>query len=269
MIANQTRSAPGWKLTLTSALLYAVAYNLTFFIQELFLVLPKASLPGVHATLFHNNHTWEGEHPLTRLFQGTGALATLVSGAVCAALVQRRVGATSTARLLLIWLAYTGLLGALVQVVIGAVNPHNDVGRAMAYLGLGAAARTLAALLALAAIPAVALTLTRPLLELADSRVRLASAGARSNFMFRIGTLPALIGVLLIIPFRLPRELTEVLVPPVADTVMGIAWMQALAWRVRGVKPAGVPAASPLYAAAALLALLLLFQLVLRPGIRL
>ena len=60
-----------------------------------------------------------------------------------------------------------------------------------------------------------------------------------------------------------------VIPPPVADTVMGIAWMQALAWRVRGVKPAGVPAASPLYAAAALLALLLLFQLVLRPGIRL
>jgi hypothetical protein len=54
------------------------------------------------------------------------------------------------------------------------------------------------------------------------------------------------------------------------DTVLGIVWMQAFAWRVRVTRPTGfVPAASPLYAAAALIALLLLFQLVLRPGIRL
>jgi hypothetical protein len=269
-LAAHTRRASGWKLTITSALLYAIAYNLTFFIQELFLVLPKALLPGVHATLFHNNHTWEGEHPLTRLFQGTGALATLISGGLCACLVRRHPPATGMARLLLIWMAYSGLLQALAQVLVGALNPENDVGMAMAYLGLGPATRTLAALLALVAIAAIALMLTRPLLELADSPARLATGHARSAFMFRVGTLPALIGVLLIVPFRVPRELLEVLVPPVVDTVMGIVWMQTFAWRVRGAKAAGfVPAASPLYAAAALIALLLLFQLVLRPGIRL
>jgi hypothetical protein len=268
--AARTRRASGWKLTVTSALLYAAAYNLTFFIQELFLVLPKALLPGVHATLFHNNHIWEGEHPLTHLLQGTGALATLVSGGVCAFLARRRPPATGMAQLLLIWMAYNGLMQALVQVVIGTLNPYNDVGMAMAYLRFGPAAKTLAALLALAAIPAVALMLTRPLLRLADGPARLATAHARSRFMFRIGTLPALAGVLLIIPFRVPRELIEVLVPPVVDTVVGIVWMQAWAWRVRGAKAAGfVPAPSPLHAAAALIALLLLFQLVLRPGIRL
>lgn len=268
--AAHTRRTSGWKLTLTSALLYAIAYNLTFFIQELFLVVPKALLPGVHATLFHNNHSWEGEHPLTRLFQGTGALATLISGGVCAWLVRRRPPATSMARLLLIWMAYNGLLQALVQVIVGALNPHNDVGMAMAYLGIGRAARTLAALLALGAIAAVARLLTRPLLELADSPARLATPQARSAFMFRIGTLPALIGVLLIIPFRVPRELIEVVAPPVVDTVMGIVWMQAFALRIRGAKPAGVlPAAAPIHAAVALIVLLLLFQLLLRPGIRL
>ncbi len=35
-----------WKLTLASALLYALAFNLVFFVQELFLVLPKALTPG-------------------------------------------------------------------------------------------------------------------------------------------------------------------------------------------------------------------------------
>jgi hypothetical protein len=64
-----------WKQTISSALLYTLAFNLTFFIQELFLVLPKALTPGVRATLFHNSHSWEGENPLTSLFQGTGALA--------------------------------------------------------------------------------------------------------------------------------------------------------------------------------------------------
>src|SRR5271168_1624654 len=41
-----------WKLTVNSALLYALAFNLTFFIQELFLVLPKALTPGLRPTLF-------------------------------------------------------------------------------------------------------------------------------------------------------------------------------------------------------------------------
>ena len=44
----------------------------------------------VRPTLFHNNQSWEGENPLTSLFQGTGALAILLSGVVCALLLQRR-----------------------------------------------------------------------------------------------------------------------------------------------------------------------------------
>jgi len=36
-----------WKLTSASALIYTLAFNLIFFIQELFLVLPKAFTPGL------------------------------------------------------------------------------------------------------------------------------------------------------------------------------------------------------------------------------
>ena len=158
-----------WRLTASSALLYAFAYNLTFFIQELFLVLPKALLPGVHPTLFHNNHTWQGDNSLTSLFQGTGALATFVSGALCARRLRRRPPASTALRLWLIWMTYNWLLQALSQVVVGALLPADDVGMAMDYLGLGPAGKTLAALLALAAIPAIALKLTRRLLALADS----------------------------------------------------------------------------------------------------
>src|SRR6202020_3195568 len=99
-----------WELAITSALLYALAFNLVFFIQELFLVLPKALTPGLRPTLFHNNHRWEGENPLVGLLQGTGALAILITGLICAFLLKRRVGRSSAARLFLVWMIFNGLL---------------------------------------------------------------------------------------------------------------------------------------------------------------
>jgi hypothetical protein len=266
----KVRPAWDWRLMASAALWFAIAFNLTFLIQELFLALPKALLPGVHPTLFHNNHTWRGEHPLTSLFQGTGVLATFASAGVCARLLQRRPPVSRDMRLFLIWMIYDGLLMGLPQIANGAVNGASDAGMAMGYLGLAEETRTVLALMALAAIPVVALKLTRPLLELADNPDRLAGGRARSVFISNIATVPALIGLLLIIPFRVPREWLEVLAPPVVVTAIGIAWIQAGAWRMHGVTPAQVvPLRSPRVPLLLLLGLLLVFQLLLRPGIRL
>jgi hypothetical protein len=94
-------------------------------------------------------------------------------------------------------------------------------------------------------------------------------------FMFRAATLPALAAILLVIPFRVPRNWVEVAAVPVVVTVIGIAWMQAGAWAVRDVKASGASglqsalgSKSIAYALGALLMLLLVFQLVLRPGVR-
>src|SRR5687768_13413383 len=241
---TQERQAPGhspWnsKLILLSASLYTLAFNLIFFVQEIFLVLPKAFLPGIRPTLFHNNHAWEGEHPLTHLFQGTGALATFLIGVVCLLLLRRGAGRSVAVRLFLIWVAYCGMFMALPQVVIGALNPGNDVGMAMDYLQLSAAAKTTAALLALIAIPVLALALVRPLLTVAGDQDAISSPGARARFVFQVATLPALIGIALILPFRIPRELIEVVLLPVLVTVIGIAWIQAGAWRVRTAQANG------------------------------
>lgn len=258
-----------WRLTIVSALLYALAFNLTFFIQELFLVLPKAFTPGLRPTLFHNNHSWEGQHPLASLFQGTGALATFVSGMTCALLLRRGVSRSSAVRLFLIWMTYNGFLMSLPQVVVGAINPQNDVGMAMDYLHLDATTKIVMALLALAAIPLVSLSLGRPVLSLAEQPTRIANIRARTRFVFQVATLPALIGVLLIIPFRVPRNVVEVVVVPVVVTLIGIAWLQAGAWRVGEVKASGGPSANSIAVPlAALLGLLLVFHLVLKPGIR-
>jgi hypothetical protein len=263
------------KLSIASALLYALAFNLTFFIQELFLVIPKAFTPGLLPILYHNNHTWAGENPLASLFQGTGALAIFVTGLICALLLKRRPARSAGMRLFLIWMAYNGFLQSLPQVVIGSVEPENDVGMAMDYLHFSMAAKTAAALVALIAIAAAALSLRGPFLSLVEYEGDVGSRRARTVFMFRAATLPALAAILLIIPFRVPRNWLEVAAVPVVVTVIGIAWMQAGAWAVRDVKASGASglqsalgSKSIAYALGALLMLLLVFQLVLRPGVR-
>jgi len=257
-----------WRLTAMSAILYALAFNLVFFIQELFLVLPKAMVPGLRPTLFHNNHDWQGDDPIAALFQGTGALAIFLTGLGFALLLRRTRSEGSIAlRLFLIWMAYHGLFQSLPQVAVGAMSPGNDVGMAMNYLAMSATATTIAAILALALMVAAGLWLTRPLLGLATESA-IAGAGRRTSFIFRVATLPAVIAIPVIIAFRVPREVAEVVAPPIAVTIVGIAWIQANAWRVTNAKPGLFSAARPvLYPLAALLILLLIFQLILRPGI--
>jgi hypothetical protein len=56
---------------------------------------------------------------------------------------------------------------------------------------------------------------------------------------------------------------------PVVVTLIGIAWIQAGAWAVEGVKAGEIlKSKSTIYAFSALLILLLVFQVILRPGIR-
>lgn len=257
-----------WTLTVASTLLFVLAFNLTFFIQELFLVLPKAFTPGLRPTLYHNNHGWEGENPLASLFQGTGALAILITGVACAVSLRWRRDRSAVVRLLLFWMAYNGLFQALPQIVVGAVNPHNDVGMAMNYLQLGETSKLVAAYGALFVIPVAALWLLRPLLECAEQPAQVTGPRARTRFVFLVAALPALIAVSLIIPFRVPRELLKVLAPPILVAVIGMIWIQAAAWRVRDVTTVSDSSIDSVsYPLAAVVALLLIFQVVLRPGI--
>lgn len=258
-----------WKLGIVSALLHTLAFNLTFFIQELFLVLPKALTPGLRPTLFHNNHRWDGTHPLASLFQGTGVLATLLAAGVCALLLHRAGRRSVALRLFLIWMVYCGSFMALPQFVIGALSDRSDVGMAMAYLDLGATAKALVALVALAAIPLIALGLVAPLLGLAQHDAWIATARERSRFVFRVATLPALAAIVLIIPFRVPRELVEVVLLPAWVAVIGIAWMQAGAWWLGPAEAQGGSGiGSIIKPLIAVVLLFLVFQGLLRPGIR-
>ncbi|HEY0505374.1 MAG TPA: hypothetical protein VGD42_17970 [Lysobacter sp.] len=266
--ATAATAAPwNWTLVAVSALLYTLAFNLTFFIQELFLVLPKALTPGLHPTLYHNNHRWLGEHALASLFQGTGALATALVGLACAIVARRVRPHSPSRRLFAVWMAYCGLLMALPQVAIGALSSASDLGMAMTYLHWGTSAKTLAALLALGAIPLVALWLLRPALEIAERADDIATPRARARFVLQAVVVPMLIGTALVIPFRVPREMIEVALLPLIVGLPGVLWMLAGAWRVRDARAIGQPMVSFVLPLLAAIALLLVFQLLLRPGI--
>jgi hypothetical protein len=257
-----------WLLMAHSALSYAIAFNLVFFVQELALAGTKALVPGLHATLYHNNHGWTGDAPVAALLQGTGALVILTLGLACMAVLAVAPPRRGAARLLLFWLAFHGLFLALPQVVIGAVHPANDVGMAMAWLGFGGGAKAAFALLALAAMVMAGVWLTGPLLAFAPGSGAIDTPARRTGFVWRIATLPALAGTLLILPFRLPGPIVEVAVVPAVVAIAGLGWIQAGAWRFYGVRPR--PASGPDSVRRPLfwlIVLLAFFQFVLRPGI--
>jgi hypothetical protein len=254
-------------LIVNSAVLYALAYNLTFFLQELFLVVPKALTPGLRPTLFHNNHTWAGDNPLAQLFQGTGALAILISGAVFAALaagVTRR-GAFA---LFCTWMAYHGLVQGLAQIPTAVLAPDSDVGRAFAYLAING---ELAAVLSVAALGGLALVpqwLTVGLLEQATDADQIATPGGRTRFAFFIATLPAIIGTVLTFPFRVPGEIAAVAFSPIVVAILGVSWIQAGAWGAAGAQARGTMNGPAFVAYLLLVALFAAFHLILAPGVR-
>lgn len=256
-----------WRRTFASALLYAVAFNVIFFLQELLLVLPKAFVPGLQPTLFHNNHAWEGDDPVARLLQGTGALAIFLTACVCAAWLRWAPPKSAALRLFAIWLTFQGMFQSLPQVVVGAALPANDVGMAMDYLRFSPVVKVIGALAAMAAMALIGTALTRPMLELAQDRTEIDGGGRRTGYILRMATLPALVALPLIILCRVPGSIDQVVIVPVAVAIIGGAWLQASAWFTQA-QPAGV---APLHALRApLIALLIIFavfQLLLRPGV--
>jgi hypothetical protein len=273
----QSRKAPfattpalawDWQWTIHSTLAYVLAFNLIFFVQELFLVLPKAFTPGLRPILFHNNHDWTGDNPLAELFQGTGALAIFIVATACTWWLSARPPRSLELRLLVLWLAFSGFFQSLPQVVVGSVVARNDVGRAMNYLGFLPDTKAVAALLALGAIAVLSISFTRPFLELARDRAEIETPARRAGFIFRIAMLPAIAGTLLVIPFRIPGSIDQVAIVPVAVLIIGASWIQAGAWGLRPTKVGVIERKGSLYIPlAAMLVVLAIFQLVLRPGI--
>jgi hypothetical protein len=245
-----------------------LAFNVTFFIQELFLVVPKAFVPGLRPILYHNNHDWLGDDPLAELFQGTGALAILISGLIFAWLAKRAAGASDSRRLFIVWMAYNGLFQSLPQWAFAAVSPGSDTARALGYFPLSNSAQLLVAAVAAAAIIAAGIFMTRRFLELAEP-AWIESGRLRASFIVRVAIIPALLAIPILIAFRVPREWDEVVIPTIAVPLVGLIWVQALSWTTTAMPRPAARSGNLIQLAAFVLVLLAVFQLILRPGIRL
>lgn len=249
---------------LGSVILCAIAFNLTFFWQELWLVIPKALTPGLSPILYHNDHGWTGSAAITELLQGTGAIATLASGlgALWVLATFRRM--TASWQVFVFWMAFQGLFQALSQLAVGAVIAGNDVGRAIAFLGATDTMKLVLLIASVVGMSGAGFVLARHFpLAVPQTGKRPTRAHATSLLVTALGS------VALSIAFRVPRNAVEVVAVPLLVHVIGIGWMTLGASFASTRRTGGGIVAVALYRPiVALLVLLLIFQAVLRPGIR-
>lgn len=261
-----TKPRRGWFLVLNSAVLYALAYNLIFFIQELFLALGKYWL-GLKAVLYHNNHNWYGSHPNDSLAQGYGALAIFICGLIFSVLFFSMRGSRGWGKVLVFWLAFQGLIQSLPQFATAVVDKETDTGQAFTWLGWSDTTGYLLMAGGIFLVVVIALSSSRLLLELAPTNANVTHPKRRFGYLFRGAFLAGLIGIALIFPFRIPpmdRALAPVLV-----TMISVPWIFANAWRVKEVKTRrNVVNERILWTPVFILLILLaVFQLVLAPGV--
>ncbi|MFZ1305642.1 MAG: hypothetical protein WAT20_09655 [Ferruginibacter sp.] len=264
-IISADQSSPG-ALIINSAVLYALAFNIIFFIQELFLALGKRWL-GLEATLYHNNHNWEGSHPMESLAQGYGAAAIFVTGLLCLFLANRTKQSAHWIHVFLLWLAFQGLAQSIPQFITGKIAPDTDTGQAFTYLGIGEGLGIFISIAGIAAMLYLGVLFSKYLLRLSPSVDRISSAPGRFGYLFRIALLASLVGIILIIPFRIMpwnRALAPVMV-----TLISIPMVFAHGWKAKVTHTINseINNKISIVPIVLLLILLVIFQFILSPGI--
>ena len=252
---------------LNSAILYALAYNIIFFIQELFLVLGKKSL-GLTAYLYHNNHDWDGQHEMTSLMQGTGALSILIVGLFFLGLFQMIRRSKSIWKVFVLWLAFHGLIQALNQVMAVAFAPQTDVGQAFVkYLNLPNTYIILFSVISILLIVLICRWMTRPFLEMASNELDTTNPKAKLRYIRIIAVGGAVLGSIFIIPFRLPPA--EQLLGLFDIFSISIPWIWATAASVQHVQINSNRIKEKVFWLPIIILILLLgiFQFILAPGI--
>jgi len=110
--------------------------------------------------------------------------------------------------------------------------------------------------------------LARAAIRLFGTTAETLTPGGRIGFLFRTVMIPALVAGPILIPFRLPRNSIELVIFPTMLMLFGALWILIGAgFNPTAARPAR-PSPSLTVPLIALIAVLLVFQLVLRPGIQ-
>ena len=252
---------------INSAVLYTIAFNLIFFLQEVFLVLGKKAL-GLEAHLYHNNHTWEGEHPMISLMQGSGALAIFIIGLICLLIYRFIPNFKSVWKLFVLWLAFHGLIQSIPQVTIAYLDPETDVGDALVgYLQLSEPILIFLALASIIATAMLSIWFGKPLLKFASVETDLNTPKVRFKYIRFIAVSAAIIGGVLIVPFRI-LPMSQAITPFVVFA-FSVPWIWAAAAVSKPVRGTSSGINEKIYwlPIAFLGLLLIFFRLVLVPGV--
>ena len=225
--ATRRISYPGFVLIINSAVLYALAFNVIFFIQELFLALGKSWL-GLRAVLYHNNHNWYGEHPMDGLAQGYGAVAILIMGIVCLLVARRIKDSRHWIQLFFLWMSFQGFAQSLPQFITAFMAPDTDTGQAFTYLGLSQTLGWVIAITSIVFLLVICSLFTKFLLQLAPSVLTTENVRTRFGYLFRIALLASIFGIILITPFRIMPWNRAM--APIFVTLLSVPMVYAHAW---------------------------------------
>ncbi len=252
---------------INSAVLYALAFNVIFFLQELFLVLGKKAL-GLKAFLYHNDHNWEGEHPMAPLMQGSGALAIFLTGLICLVIFRFNRHSRSSWMLFVLWLAFHGLIQSIPQVMVAYFDEGTDVGQALVgYLHLSQTALLILAITSMVAIAMTSIWMGRQLLGFAPAAVNLSQPKVKLKYIQLIAVGAGFAGSLLVVPFRI-FPISQAITPFIVFAV-SIPWVWSSAAMIHPVKRNSNSLNDTINwgPMAWLLLLLAFFRLVLAPGL--
>lgn len=252
---------------INSAVLYALAFNIIFFIQELFLVLGKKAL-GLEALLYHNNHNWVGEHQMTSLMQGSGALAIFLTGLICLAVFHFIRNSRSIWKLLILWLAFHGLVQSIPQVMIASLKPETDVGEALVgYLKLSESTLIILAAICMVSVALICSWFSKLLLEFNAEEVDFSNPKDKFRYIRHIAVGAAVIGSIFVIPFRI-FPWSQAMTPFIVF-VFSIPWTWSAAAVSKPVRRNMSKVNEKIYWSpiVCLVLLLIFFRLVLAPGV--
>lgn len=256
----------GFATVINSAMLYALAFNLIFFIQELFLALGKRWL-GLRAVLYHNNHNWFGEHPKDDLAQGYGAVAIFITAIICLIAARMIKDSKHWMQLFFLWMSFQGFAQSLPQFITAFMAPDTDTGQAFTYLGLSQTTGWITAVVSILFMLLIGSLFSKFLLQLAPSIRITESAKGRFGFIFRIGVLASIIGIILIIPYRImPWERATA---PLFVTLLSMPMVFANAWKIKPLEPVNNDINKKVFILPVILLaiVLLIFQLILSKGV--
>ena len=256
-----------YKTMINSAVLFALAFNVIFCLQEIFLVLGKKAI-GLQAFLYHNNHIWVGEHPMASLMQGSGALAIFIFGLLFLLLFRFIRNSGSIWKLFVLWLAFHGLIQSIPQVMIGYLSPNTDVGQALVgYLNLSEPLLIFLAITSATAMALLSIWFGKYLLEFAPVDINLNNPKEKFKYIRYIAVGAAIIGSILVVPFRIPPMGQAV--APFAVTVFSVPWIWAAAAVSKPGKAVPNSLNEKIYWSPVVILILVLifFRLVLAPGV--